>query len=437
MYIQKTFQLGELIFLTMITLVGCLSAVIMNIPLVIGFAPGFLLLLILVWRKGIAPSVYLQLLRDGFYRTKEVSWLLLLISILLPTWVLSGTIDHIVKLILQFVHIPSFLVFVFISTSLLSMLLGTALGTLSILGLPMMQIAEVVHLSPAWVAGALISGVFVGDQNSPFSSSRRLLKSTLQMEEDESLPLFTPIWISGIIVSVCFYTFGDVLSPAHKTSYSSVHYDLNWFLSGWYYYLPPAFLVGWMCVTRNLRNSFLSSIFIASILIITNHIQFSTWIISMWNGIQGMGGLKSGILLFLFIGIAGIYCEMLDKCQILKPFLTPFIKAEGTEGAALRRSFIFALLITFLSPNQTFPILLTGRSLIGHWKRYVSITKLSQVLQNTTMLLVGLIPWNLIAILCSQILRVSVFAYAPYACFLWAIPAIMWFYTYFLIKNNK
>jgi NhaC family Na+:H+ antiporter len=43
---------------------------------------------------------------------------------------------------------------------------------------------------------------------------------------------------------------------------------------------------------------------------------------------------------------------------------------------------------------------------------------------DSTMLFPGMIPWSVLAIMCSTIVGVPILSYLPYAVFLWALPLL-------------
>ncbi|KXS49576.1 Na+:H+ antiporter, NhaC family [Halanaerobium congolense] len=71
---------------------------------------------------------------------------------------------------LQTISPQYFFILAFISTSLVSMAVGTAVGTASTIGLALISIAQTIGLSLLLAAGAIISGSYVGDRMSQVSS---------------------------------------------------------------------------------------------------------------------------------------------------------------------------------------------------------------------------------------------------------------------------
>src|SRR4051812_41136873 len=98
------FSFTQVLFLLLITLTGVVLSVSYHQPLVIGFLPGYLVLFFLSLKSTftIRESIKISLL--GVYKTRIVIIILFLVSFLLPSWYLSGTIEQMVKMALDFIN---------------------------------------------------------------------------------------------------------------------------------------------------------------------------------------------------------------------------------------------------------------------------------------------------------------------------------------------
>ena len=87
------------------------------------------------WQKiGVAVG-------KGLYRSRHVVLILALISILIGLWKQNGTLATLIYYGFAFIRPEVFLVMVFVLSSLVSMLLGTAVGTASTIGIVLMGLA--------------------------------------------------------------------------------------------------------------------------------------------------------------------------------------------------------------------------------------------------------------------------------------------------------
>ena len=114
---MNRFSVKQLISLLTVTLAGVCWSVLFHQPLVIGFLPGYLILVFLSKKNKQSVKQILQISFRGVYKTRIVILILFLVSFLLPSWYLSGTIDQMVKIALYFIHPDYFFVLSFIACS--------------------------------------------------------------------------------------------------------------------------------------------------------------------------------------------------------------------------------------------------------------------------------------------------------------------------------
>lgn len=95
----------------------------------------------------------------------------ILIGIVVGSWVYSGTVPMLIYYGIKLIH-PSFIpLMAFIVTSFLSIFTGTSWGSASTAGVAFIGIAQATNTPLPLVAGAVISGAYLGDKNSPISDT--------------------------------------------------------------------------------------------------------------------------------------------------------------------------------------------------------------------------------------------------------------------------
>ena len=426
MSFEKHFSVVEIILLLIITLAGVVTSVILKWVLVIGFLPGLLFLLLLTVRKGVTRKAIFQMSMRGVWKTKEVIIILFLVGLLLPSWYLSGTIEQMVSISLQILSPSHFLLLSFFLMMILSMLLGTSIGTLSALGIPIMSAAITLQFPVEMVAGALISGAFVGDRSSPFSSAHQLLASTVEVPVYKQFRKIIPTTIAAVAISIVVYYFLDSKlqqmvnvsqAPISTTSWNEISYLTL---------IPPFILLLFVVFRIKIRYAFLASIFTAVLIaVFTKGVSWVTLSYHLWYGVDTLGGgTKNMVFLLLFIALAGIYNGLLEDLKVIQPLLNRWLEASTSRIQNTLKTMMASFTISVIACNQTLPIILTGRSLLPHWKKHHSEEDLSRVMADSTMLFPGMIPWSVLAIMSSTIVGVPVFSYLSYAIFLWVLPII-------------
>jgi NhaC family Na+:H+ antiporter len=417
-----SFSNKEIMLLTLVTLSGILISVIFSYSLALGFSPGLTFLILLARRKGVLMREQSRMALKGINQVKEVIWIFILIGMTLPAWMLSDTIPQMVQLALSNMNVHHFFVLCFIMSALLSMVLGTSVGTLSTIGIPLISAAQFAGLPLDITAGALVSGSFVGDRTSPLSSSHQLLSHTLEVPVQSQFKSMLPTLIFGTGFSLFFFHFFD-----GKTAVA----DSNTISSGiaavesiqLIVFLPPALLLLLVIFRVKIRYAFLASIAAAFLIAIFKGVAVNEWVHAVWFGVEELeSGVQHMLVLMIFIAMAGTFNGIIEELKIIQPLMDQWIGATRTLQANTFKTILTTLGISMIACNQTLPIILTGRSLLSHWKKWLNDRELVRVMGDSTMMFPGMIPWSLLAILCSTVLGVPVLSYLPYAVLLWTLP---------------
>lgn len=413
-------QAGLLLF---ITLAGIITSVILHFSLVFGILPGSLFLIYVSLKKGYDMKRLLTIGYEGIGKVKIVLMILFLISFLLPTWFLSGTINSMVSVTLQAINPHHFFVFCFLTTMIFSMILGSSIGTLSALGVPLMSTAVLLHIPIDITAGAVISGAFVGDRTSPFSSAHQLLANILQITVKKQGKAMLLTSVLAILVSVLFFNMMDV---RYASDLYVIHHELDKVQKiSFIHFLPPILLVLLVLCRLNIILSYVISILSGSFIAIVNDISISEIVHALWYGIDGLGGgLIHMYSLLLFIAIAGVYNAMLEELNVIQPILDKWLISSTSIVSDSFKTVIASLFICIIAGNQTMPIILTGRSFITHWTTKYSKEELARVMSDTTLLFPAMIPWNVLAIMSGTVVNMKLYDYIPYAIFLWILPCL-------------
>ncbi|NOU76184.1 sodium:proton antiporter [Paenibacillus sp. LMG 31458] len=421
-----------------ITIIGLAVAYFLHIPLVIGFSLGLLTLGALIWRAGTTFRGILKSMWEGVKHTKEVIWILALVGMVIPTWTMSGTIPFMIDLGLSVVDPSFFLTFSFVLSVCISMVLGTSTGTLSSVGIPLIGLGLLLQIPLPMVAGALVSGAFVGDRTSPFSSANRLVASSTGVSMQVLFKALLPTTIGALGVAIGFFLVCDFNGEWHR---SVITLHNQQFASGFRYslwlLLPVLVLLISILLRFKTRNGFLLSIACAIVIGMSlQQMTWNEWLHDMWFGYQSSifeslqtKGLSNMIELIALIALAGAYSGILEKYRILETYMQKLLgETSASLLSATVRTSLFGLGLGLVSCTQTLPIMMTGRSLLPFWEERFPRSQLARVVADSSLILAAMIPWNMLAIVCGTIVGVPVLAYVGYAPFLRALPVctLLW-----------
>jgi Na+:H+ antiporter, NhaC family len=426
------------LLLLIVTISGVIWSVCFHHPLVAGFFPGYVILVLLARKKYNSLRVILQISVTGMQKTKIVIIILSLVSLLLPSWYLAGTINQMVKIALYLINPHHFIILSFLVAMFFSMLLGTTVGTLSAIGIPILGTATVLHLPIEIIAGALVSGAFVGDRTSPFSSSHQLLSHTVEVpvQKQWKAMLLTTI----VAIGICFIIYG-LLDSLYSNKIVIKSNTFAWGDLSVITFIPPLVLIGFVVCRLSIIYAFLSSILSAAMIALAKGIIFSKISAAFWFGINGLGGgFVHMYELLLFLALAGAYNGLLEELNVIQPYLDQWLKSSRSLFGDTMKTLLATLLISVIAANQTLPIILTGRSFLPHWSKKYGNEELARVMGDSTMLFPGMVPWSVLAIMCSTIVGLPLIDYLPYAFFLWGLPVLTVLFSFLkqvLLRKGK
>ncbi len=113
--------------------------------------------------------------------------ILLMIGTISGSWMISGIVPTFICYGLKIISPPIFLFAVCLICALVSLVTGSSWTTVATIGVALIAIGNALGYSPAWTAGAIISGSYFGDKISPLSDTTVLASSCSEV------PLFTHI----------------------------------------------------------------------------------------------------------------------------------------------------------------------------------------------------------------------------------------------------
>ncbi len=104
--------------------------------------------------------------------------ILMLIACVSATWMLSGVVPAMIIYGVGVLNHGTFLVSACAISAIVSVMSGSSWTTIGTIGVAFMGIGTIWGYSPAWIAGAVISGAYFGDKVSPLSDTTILASSS-------------------------------------------------------------------------------------------------------------------------------------------------------------------------------------------------------------------------------------------------------------------
>lgn len=423
----------QLTLLVTVTIAGLILSFMTPIPLPVGFLLGLTVLFYLALKTGAHPARLWKGMKNGIRRTQEVIWILVFIGIMIPAWTAAGTIPYLIDTGISLIHPDYLLIDSFLVMGIISYILGTSVGSLSAVGIPIIGIASLYNVPLDQTAGALISGAFIGDRTSPLSSARLLVASMTETCKAEQGKAMFPTTIGAILFSALFFLWLDLSTQRDVTEAAYGGYPFeNWFHLHPILLIPPILLIGAILFRLKTRVAFYIAILAGVIIsLFYQDVSPDVLIVDLLLGFDETDisvlhskGLLDMVELMLFIALTGAFNGILEETELIRPYVKKIMGSLTSLRTATWRVSLFGLGMALISCNQTLPIMVTARNLLPVWKERFDSTQLSRIIADSALVMAGLIPWNMLAILCSTVIGVPVTSYMFYAVFLWILPLL-------------
>ena len=330
---------------------------------------------------------------EGVLTVKNILLVFILIGMITALWRVSGTIAFIVYMGSKLISPSILILLTFLLCAILSVLIGTSLGTAATMGVICASIGKAMGVNPYYVGGAVLSGIYFGDRCSPMSTSALLIAELTKTNLYTNIKLMIKTSIVPFIVTCLFY-----LLLGFKSTVSNISVDVTEIFKQNY---NLNIIVILSILKINVKKTMLVSIVIS--FIIAMFIQRDSIVALIKYCIFGYhhtneklnlmmkgGGILSMVNVSLIVGISSSYSGIFKETKMLvslKKYLKDFSKKTSNYFVI----FLSSIISGAIACNQSLGTILTNE-LCGE---LVEKQKMAIILENTIILLVGLIPWNI------------------------------------------
>lgn len=402
--------------------------------LVTGLSVAWALLggLILFWLLG---------LRQGFTHRQlwEMAWkkcrkslivveVIFLIGIITGVWRVGGTISYCIVMGVELVTPGLFLVVAFLLCVALSYVLGTSYGVSSTMGVILMALARSGGVDPALAAGVILSGVYFGDRCSPASSAAGLVAAVTDTDLYRNVRQMLRTALLPTLLTLGIYVVLSLRNPLARMDQSVLSALEGNFSITWLALLPAAVMFLLPLFKVPIKLAMLGSIAVAAVLAMAVQ-GFSLWEVlsAAWGGyhpadpalnaVLGGGGITSMMVSYVIVILTGLYSGILEGTGDLEPMQQ---KAEALAGkiGAFPAMIVVSTLTAMVLCNQAVTSILSEQLLR---RCYDDREELAMDIENSGILIAGLIPWSIACSIPLAMLGADSSALL-YALLLWLIP---------------
>lgn len=393
-------------------------------------------------------------LRLGFARSASqllpAVVMLIFISTVATTWMLSGVVPTLMDYGIRMLNPQMFLIVTCAVCSLVSVLTGSSWSTIATIGLAFMGIGTVLGFSPAWIAGAVISGAYFGDKVSPLSDTTVVASSACGVNIFHHIRYLMLTSVPAMLIAMGVYGFVGltVEAPTHIESMEILHHlESNFNISVWTLLIPVLTItLIVMRINTTLTLAISSLMGLAGIFVFQPELAARLTAEAGGSGAAAVAGLlwdatsfDSGYELFdSLVATSGILGMTSTIALVLSAMIFGMVMI-GTGALStitraitsrLRNRFpVIAttvgsgLFLNSCTADQYLSIIIGGNMFRDAYRRTgMEPRLLSRTLEDSVSVTSVLIPWNSCGVTHSAVLGVATVAYFPFCIFNYMSP---------------
>lgn len=412
------------ILLFSLSLITCL---LLKFSVVYALIIGYIIFIIYGLIKRHNLIILIKKSFEGVLTVKNILLVFILIGMITALWRASGTIAFIVYMGSKLISPSILILLTFLLCSILSVLIGTSLGTAATMGVICASIGKTMGANPYYVGGAVLSGIYFGDRCSPMSTSALLIAELTKTNLYTNIKLMVKTSVVPFVVTCLFYLllgFKSTISniSVNVTEIFKQNYNLNIIV------IIPAILIVILSILKiNVKKTMLVSIVISFIIAIFIQRDSIVALINYCifgyhhpnerlNLMMKGGGILSMVNVSLIVGISSSYSGIFKETKMLVS-LKKHLKDFSKKTSSYFVIFLSSIISGAIACNQSLGTILTNE-LCGE---LVEKQKMAIILENTIVLLAGLIPWNIAMEVPLKAIDVGIMA-GVYAFYLYFLP---------------
>lgn len=441
------------ILILIISLGFIIGSIILSIPLYFGFLTGIAFTSIVLIKSGYFFTDLIRTVMKSILEIKYLITVILFIGATTSIWLSSGVVPTIMYYGFSFMEGVNFLFAAFLIMCAVSLFMGTAIGTMSTVGISLSGIGMGLGIPQNLVVGMLVSGAFIADKISPLSGLINLLMTITNKSYKEIFKTMIVTLIPTIVVTAAIYYVIGLKYSSGDYSNLLLYRDAiaTGFNTSPILLILPVIILGLSIAGLNAIATFSIGIGIGSILsIVFQGATIGGIVQSILFGYHGStpsaelnnllvsGGMVSMIEAISMVISAYVLIQLFEKGNILMPVMEKLINGINTKITLVTRTGLISTLLTVATCDQTSGIILPGKILKSKYEDYnLDMTVLARTISDTGIIVAPLMPWNINSFLIKPIMGITAAQYAPYAVLCYICPVISLIITYILYKNNK
>lgn len=371
--------------------------------------------------------------------------ILLLIGTLSATWMLSGAVPLMIDTGLQLLHPRFFLPAVCAVCAVISVVTGSSWTTIATIGVAFMGIGTIMGFSPAWVAGAIISGAYFGDKVSPLSDTTVLASSTVNVDLFSHIRYMMITTIPAFAIALIVFlaagiSGGSAASPVVGSMTETLRETFN--LSPWLalvpvitcvmiaFRLPTLIILGvgtliglasiWLFqpgIIEMITDGGAKGAIEASLGALLSATEFNT-ANTAFNDLASTSGMAGMLPTIYLILAAMVFGGVMIGSGMLKVITLAFVSRLRRPRSLVGATVCSGLFLNICTGDQYISLVIGGNIYRPAYHRAsLRPELLSRSLEDSVSVTSVLIPWNSCGMTQATVLGVPTLVYAPFCIF--------------------
>ena len=418
-------------------------SLILDISMLAPLLVGFVLFTVLAVRKGFELKSVFKMTVGSFKESFIVVGILLLIGCLTGLWRSSGTVAYFVTLGVSVMPPSFFLLAAFLLSAVMSFAIGTSFGVTATAGVIIMSIAHAGGISPIPVAGAVLSGVYVGDRGSPASSAANLVAAVTGTDVEKNIKIMLKSGAIPFLLCCVIYGVLSVFCPMQSTDSQVLRELSDEFKLSWLCLIPAILMIVLPFCKVKVKWAMAIDIVVSFVLaMVTQNASFADCLKTMLLGFEPQnaalstmlsgGGVRSMLEVCGILLLSGTYGGIFHGTGMLDGLSEKLIISSGKVGRfPVMVLLSFAVSIVFC--NQTIGVIMLSQLSEGLYGTSDAerCSKMIDI-ENSVIVIAGLVPWCIACSVPLAMMNVGAAA-VPMAFYLWLVPLC----TAIAYKRNK
>ena len=375
-------------------------------------------------------------------------FILFLIGLVIGTWILSGVIPTLIYYGLAIINPRIFIPAVALATGIVSITLGSSFTSIATVGLAFMAIGGGFGFPAPMVAGAVISGAYLGDKLSPLSDTTNVAPAMADTDLFSHVRHMMWDTIPAFVIALVIYWIMGARFSAEAASPEEVTTIMEglrgaFAISPWLLLVPVVTIV-----LVAMRFPAVPALLIVGVLgglvailfqgsTVTQVVGVMTRGFQPDTGIQAIdrllsrGGITSMLGTIGLVTVATALGGVFEGTGMFNAIVDPIIARVKSTGNLLLATVVSTFIVGFASGAQFLAIILPARAFVRTYKQRGLDTKnLSRAVEAAGTVGINLVPWGVPAVFAMNVLGVEPAQFIPFALFVFIVPLVNVIYGY-------